>query len=68
MLVSIANSMDRPLDARQLSMYSSIFITDAGQLVLTDTRHLRNRNLLILHLKILEIHVEQLIHRAIEQT
>ena len=44
------------------------FITDAGQLVLTDTRHLRNRNLLILHLEILEIHVEQLIHRAIEQT
>ena len=44
------------------------FITDAGQLVLTDTRHLRNRNLLILHLEILEIHVEQLVHRAIEQT
>lgn len=38
------------------------FIPYAVQLILADTRDLRNGDFFILYLKVLEIHVEQLIH------
>ena len=43
------------------------FIPYAVQLILADTRDLRNGDFFILYLKVLEIHVEQLIHRTVAQ-